>query len=159
MSSRTALPRTCRVEADVPAPVDEVWRVVSDVTRTGEWSHECHEVDWLGGATCAAPGARFRGANRSAWLRWNRTCVVTELAPGRSITWQTLPTWRFVDSTEWRITLERLDDHHTRIVQTYEVLRCPRWWEWLVARVNPPHRDRSAALAADLARIGGVIRP
>jgi len=152
----TSLPRTCRVEVEVRAPAESVWTVVSDVTRTGEWSHECHEVEWLDGATSAAPGVRFRGANRSAWLRWNRTCVVTEVSPGRSIAWRTVPTWRFVDSTEWRITVRRLADDRTRIVQTYEVLRCPRWWELLVARINPPHRDRTAALAADLARLGAV---
>jgi hypothetical protein len=153
----TRLARTCRVEAVVGAPAEAVWWVVSDVTRTGEWSHECHEVVWLEGATAAAPGTRFRGANKSLWLRWHRTCVVTEVVPGRSISWRTIPTRRFVDSTEWRIGLEPLGDAGgTRIVQTYEVVRCPRWWEWLVSRFNPPHRDRTAALASDLARIGIV---
>jgi hypothetical protein len=152
----TRLPWTCGVERDVAAPAESVWRVVADVTRTGEWSHECREVEWLDGATEASPGVRFRGANRSLWLRWHRTCVVTDVEPGRSLAWQTIPTWRFVDSTEWRITLEPLDPAHTRIAQTYQVVRCPRWWEWLVARINPPHRDRTAALAGDLARLGSV---
>ena len=82
--------------------------------------------------------------------------MITDVTPGRSLTWRTIPTWRFVDSTEWRITLEPLAGGGTRIVQTYDVVRCPPWWEWLVARVVPPHRDRSEALAADLARIGAV---
>ena len=156
MGTTTQLARTCRVESEAGAPVEAVWRVVSDVTRTGEWSPECLAVEWLDGATKATPGARFRGANTSLWLHWHRTCVVTDVAPGRSITWRTIPTWRFVDSTEWRITLEPLGGGGTRIVQTYEVLRCPRWWEWVVIRLNPPHRDRTAALAADLSRIGAV---
>jgi hypothetical protein len=156
MGTTTRLARTCRVEAEVRVPVEAVWAVVCDVTRTGEWSHECLDVEWLDGATTATPGARFRGANKSLWLRWHRTCLVTDVSPGRSLTWRTINTWRFVDSTEWRITLEPLASDGTRIVQTYEVLRCPRWWEWLVARLNPPHRDRTAALAADLSRIGAV---
>jgi hypothetical protein len=156
MGTTTRLPMTCRVEARVRAPVPEVWRVVSDVTRTGEWSHECRRVEWLDGATAATPGARFRGANKSLWWRWHRTNVVTDVVPERSITWQTLPSWTFVDSTEWRIALEPLEDGGTRIVQTYDVLRCPRWWAWVVATIIPPHRDRSAALAADLTRIGDV---
>jgi uncharacterized protein YndB with AHSA1/START domain len=155
MSTRPRIPRTCRVECEVPVPVDAVWRLVSDFSRTGDWSHECLAVEWLDGAIVAAPGVRFRGANKSLYLRWHRTCVVTEVDPGRSITWRTIPTWRFVDSTEWRFTLEPLD-HGTRIAQTYQVLRCPRWWEWVVLRFNPPHRDRTAALAADLSRIGAV---
>lgn len=137
------------------APVEAVWRVVSDVTRTGEWSHECHSVHWLGGATSAVPGARFRGGNKAFWWRWSRTNEVTDVEPGLIIAWRTLPTWRFVDSTEWRITLEPTPNG-TRIKQTYQVVRCPRWWEWLVAHIIPPHRDRTAALAADLRRIGGV---
>ena len=61
----------------------------------------------------------------------------------------------FVDSTEWAIELEAAPGG-TRIVQTYQVTRCPRWWEWIVVHINPPHIDRSAALTEDLRRIGDV---
>ncbi|MFL6134897.1 MAG: SRPBCC family protein [Nocardioidaceae bacterium] len=54
----------CRVEAEVPASVDAVWRIVSDATRTGEWSHECHSVHWLDGGTSAVPGPRSGVATR-----------------------------------------------------------------------------------------------
>jgi hypothetical protein len=156
MGTTKQLARTCRVESEALGPVEAVWRVVSDVTRTGEWSHECLHVEWLDGATKAMPGARFRGANKSLQWRWHRTSIVTDVLPGRSIAWRTVRTWRFVDSTEWRITLEPLGGDRTRIVQTYEVLHCPRWWEWVVIRLVPPHRDRTAGLAADLSRIGVV---
>lgn len=149
------LARDFRVEVVVGVPVEAVWRVVADVTRTGEWSHECHRVEWLDGATSAVPGARFRGGNKALWWRWSRTSEVIEVDPGRAISWRTIPTWRFVDSTEWRISLDPIPTG-TRVAQTYRVLRCPRWWEWLVIRVVPPHRDRSAALAADLRRLGDV---
>jgi len=149
------LARTSQVEVDVDAPVDVVWRVVADVTRTGEWSHECHRVTWVDGATSAVRGARFRGGNKAFWWRWSRTSEVVEIEPGRLIAWRTIPTWRFVDSTEWRITLEPVSSG-TRIVQTYQVVRCPRWWEWVVLLMVPPHRDRSAALEADLRRLGDV---
>ena len=48
-----------RCEVHTDAPIDAVWAVVRDVTRTGEWSHECLSVTWLGDATDARPGARF----------------------------------------------------------------------------------------------------
>jgi len=38
------------VRVSVAAPVESVWRVVANMTRTGEWSHECHQVRWRGGA-------------------------------------------------------------------------------------------------------------
>ena len=44
----------------------------------------------------------------------------------------------------------------TRIVQTFAVTKCPRWWEWIVARFVPRHIDRSAALTGDLRRIAAV---
>ena len=147
--------RTCQVEVTSSAPVASVWRVVADPTRTGEWSHECHHVTWLDGATAAAPGARFRGRNRSGWLRWSRTCEILAVDPPHQIAWRTIPTPLFVDSSNWRITLEPAGTG-TRIVQTFQVTRCPRWWEWIVARVNPRHIDRSATLTGDLQRIAAI---
>jgi hypothetical protein len=153
---KTRLARTWRGEVVAEAPAEAVWAVVSDVTRTGEWSHECDRVEWLDGFTAAVPGARFRGGNHAAWWRWVRTCEVTDVSAGRTLGWRTITTWRFVDSTQWRITLEAVDDDHTRIVQTYDVLRCPRWWELVVGLFVPPHRDRSAALDGDLHRLAAV---
>jgi uncharacterized protein YndB with AHSA1/START domain len=147
--------RTCQVEVIAEAPAESVWRVIADVTRTGQWSHECHHVTWLGGAAAATPGARFRGRNRSGWLRWSRTCEVLSVDPPRQLAWRTIPTPVFVDSTDWRITLAPAGAG-TRIVQAFQVTRCPRWWEWIVARVNPRHLDRSAALTEDLRRIAAV---
>jgi hypothetical protein len=149
------LARSLRVEAVVDAPVEAVWEVVADVTRTGEWSHECRRVEWVGGVSPSVVGARFRGGNKAFVWRWTRTNELIELEAGRLIAWRTIPTWRFIDSTVWRITVDAMPTG-TRIVQTYDVVKCPRWWEWLVARVVPPHRDRSAALTADLHRIGDV---
>jgi uncharacterized protein YndB with AHSA1/START domain len=154
-TTKRRVARTCRAEVIADAPVEAVWRVVADVTRTGEWSHECLQVSWLGGATAAAPGARFRGRNRAGWLRWSRICEVLAVDPPRQIAWRTISTPLFVDSSDWRITLEPAGAG-TRIVQTFAVTKCPRWWEWIVARFVPRHIDRSAALTDDLRRIAAV---
>ena len=58
------LKRSGRVEAVTDATPEQVWAVVADVTRVGEWSHECKVGVWADGATSARPGARFRGSNR-----------------------------------------------------------------------------------------------
>jgi uncharacterized protein YndB with AHSA1/START domain len=147
--------RTCHAEVIVDALPESVWRVIADPTRTGEWSHECHHVTWLDGAAAATPGARFRGRNRSGWLHWSRKSEVLAVDAPHQIAWRTIPTPLKVDSTDWRISLEPAGSR-TQIVQTFQVTRCPRWWEWIVARVNPRHIDRSAALTADLHRIGAV---
>jgi uncharacterized protein YndB with AHSA1/START domain len=147
--------QACRVEVMVDAPPESVWRVIADVTRTSEWSHECHHVVWLGGATAAVTGARFRGHNRSGWLRWSRTCEVLAVDAGCQIAWRTIPTPLMVDSSDWRISLEPAGTG-TQIVQTFQMTKFPRWWEWALARMNPSHIDRSTALTEDLRRIGVI---
>ena len=141
------------VEVVVAATPDQVWRVVSDVTRTGEWSHECRTVEWVGGSTTARPGARFRGRNQAGRWSWARTCeVVTARAP-REISWRTVPTVLFPDSTLWSLRLEPVDGG-TRIIQSFEVVRAPRFLDPVYAALIPAHQDRDARLAEDLARIG-----
>ena len=71
------------VEETVAASPLVLSRLVSDVTRMGEWSPENTSCRWLGGATTPSVGARFKGTNRRGWRRWSTTCTVTEAEPGR----------------------------------------------------------------------------
>jgi uncharacterized protein YndB with AHSA1/START domain len=76
------------VSATIAAPADTVYAAVSDITRMGEWSPECRGGRWLGGATEARPGARFRGTNRNGPWRWATTCTVLTADPGRELSWE-----------------------------------------------------------------------
>ena len=134
--------------------IDEVWDVVRDVTRVGEWSHECVAAAWLGGSKAPVPGARFRGRNRAGVFRWGRVCEVVSADP-YELVWMTVPTTLYPDSSEWRITLVKVDDG-TRISQQFRVLRAPKVLGVLYALVIPAHRDRTAALVEDLTRLGAV---
>jgi uncharacterized protein YndB with AHSA1/START domain len=149
--------KNSRVEVIVDAPVEDVWRVVADVTRTGEWSHECRTVSWVPGAGSSAPGARFRGRNRAGWARWTRTCEIVAVDAPRELVWRTVPSVLFPDSTEWRIRLEPTG-RGTAITQSFRVLRAPWLLDRLYARLIPSHQDRDARLAEDLGRIGAVAR-
>lgn len=139
----------------VDAPVEEVWRVLSDVRRTGEWSHECRSGQWLAGARAAAPGVRFRGRNRARWVRWTRVCEFVAVDEPHELVWRTVPTWLFPDSTEWRVLLEPRGGC-TAITQSFTVLKAPRLLDPVYAWLIPGHRDRDARLAEDLARLGAV---
>lgn len=152
------LQRRGSVEAVVDASVDAVWAVVSDPTRTGEWSHEARRHEWRAGSGPATPGARFRGHNRVGPIRWTRECEVLVVDPPREIAWRTVPTRLFPDSTEWRLHVEQAGAGRTRIVQTFRVLRLHPLLDRLFWLVLPPHRNRSAALTADLERIGRLAR-
>ena len=62
---------------------EEVWSLISDVTRTGEWSPENTGSRWRDGATGPAVGARFQGTNRNGIFYWRTTAVVTAADIGR----------------------------------------------------------------------------
>ena len=147
--------KSSTVTVVVDAAVADVWRVISDVRRTGEWSHECQSADWLDGADAAAPGVRFRGRNRSRWVRWTRTCEIVAVDAPSELVWRTVPTRLYPDSTEWRIRLAP-EGRGTRITQSFLQVRTPGLLDPVYALVNPDHRDRDARLADDLARIGTV---
>ena len=155
-SART-IPRTGRVETVVAAPVEAVWAVISDVTRVGEWSHECRQVEWLGGATTAVPGARFRGTNKAGPWTWSRTNEIVVADEPRTLAWRTVPTGLFPDSCEWRLELVPVDGG-TRITQSYEVVRAPALLARVYAVIVPSHRDRRAGLGEDLRRLGELAQ-
>jgi hemerythrin-like domain-containing protein len=143
-----------RVTVTVDADIDQVWDVVCDVTRVGEWSHECVGAVWLAGADEPTPGARFRGRNRAGVLRWGRVCEIVSADP-HELVWITVPTARYPDSSEWRIRLAKVEAG-TKISQQFRVLRAPKALAVLYALAIPAHRDRTAALVADLTRLGTV---
>lgn len=142
------------VDLTVDAGIDAVWEVVRDVTRVGEWSHECIDAAWLDGATSAIPAARFRGRNRAGILRWGRVSEIVSADP-YELVWRTVPTLFFPDSSEWCIALEEIDGA-TSITQRYHMLREPKLLFVIYALLVPAHRDRTTALLHDLQRLGEV---
>jgi uncharacterized protein YndB with AHSA1/START domain len=149
------LPRRGQVEVTTDAPPDAVWAVVGDVTRVGEWSHECGGAEWVGADTTARPGARFRGRNRVGRTKWSRVNEIVTVDPPRSIAWRTVPSALYPDSTRWTIQVEPAGKG-SRIVQSFEVLKLNPFFDRLFYLLVPQHRDRSAALLGDLRQIGEV---
>jgi hypothetical protein len=142
------------VVVTVDAGIDDVWAVVCDVTRVGEWSHECVSASWLGDSRVARPGSRFRGRNRARIFRWGRVCEVMSADPFELV-WRTVPTTAYPDSSEWSIALEPVGAG-TRITQRFHVVKAPKVLSVVYALMLPNHRDRTAALTGDLHRLGAV---
>ena len=149
------LKRSGRVDVTTDATPEQVWAVVTDVTRVGEWGHECHAGRWLDGSTGAVPGARFAGSNRVGRFKWARVNEVLKADEPRELSWRTVPNWRYRDSTVWRIIIEP-DGDRTRIIQTFEVVKLGPVMDRLYYLTVPAHRDRLAALTEDIRRLGAV---
>jgi uncharacterized protein YndB with AHSA1/START domain len=92
------------VSREIAAPAEQVWAMVSDVTRMGEWSPENVSCTWLGGATRAQPGAKFRGANRNGRRKWKTVSTVVDADAGRRFSFRVESLGLKV--AEWSYTFE-----------------------------------------------------
>ena len=146
------LGRSAEASVEIDAPIDDVWALVSDITRVGEYSVECRSCEWIGDDTAPRTGARFRGRNRRNTSRWTRTCEVVDVDAPHRFVWRTLPTRILPDSTEWRFELEDVNGR-TRLTESMRILNIPGFYDRMFALMLPQHRDRTPDLQADLERI------
>jgi hypothetical protein len=98
------------VTVHMKATAEQVWDLVSDVTRIGEFSPETFEAEWLDGATGPQVGARFRGhVNRNnRGLKYWTECRVVESAPGKAFAFEVISAGRVVNT--WRYDIEPAGD-------------------------------------------------
>lgn len=111
----------------INATPDHVYAMVADLQRMGEWSPECRHVEWEGGATGPAEGAKFVGHNRGGpkqLIRWSRHGRVLTADPGREFTFVTEEGGR--ESTQWQYRFEPVDGG-TRVTESYDVKWLPLW--------------------------------
>jgi hypothetical protein len=149
------LPKTGAVTVEVDATPEQVWALLADIGRQDEWGHESQPGEWLDGATAPVAGARFRGRNQNGRMRWARQCEIVQADAPAVISWRTVPSRLYNDSTRWTYELEPTPKG-CRITQRFEVLKIGPVLDRLFYAMIPAHRDRSAALEADLRRLGEV---
>src|SRR5215469_15518986 len=108
---RCGMPAATGAQAEVEFIADlapeEVWDLITDVARIGEWSPECVGARWLDGAAPRA-GARFEGRNDfGSGPLPPVTCVVTEARRPEVFEWIVLDPTGSVDSpgSIWRYEL------------------------------------------------------
>jgi uncharacterized protein YndB with AHSA1/START domain len=76
------------VSRDIAAPPEAVYAAISDVTRMGEWSEECHTCTWHEGVDGPAVGATFDGHNRNGDNEWTTQGKVIEAEAGRAFAFE-----------------------------------------------------------------------
>jgi uncharacterized protein YndB with AHSA1/START domain len=142
----------------VEAPPNEVYALVSDVTRMGEWSPETTSAEWVDGATGPEVGAHFKGRNRHGIARWSTTPRVVAAEPGREFAFAT--TWLGKDNTQWTYRFEP-DGDGTRVTESFEMLVDVPWYftasERLLMGVKDRKADLEAAMAKTLERLKATV--
>lgn len=138
---------------EIAATPDQVYAVVSDLTRMGEFSPECRSVEWLGGATGPVPGARFVGRNQGGPVRWSRRGRVVSADKGREFSFVTEEAGR--DSTLWTYRLAPAGAG-TAVTESYEVRWIP-WWMHLVDAITFRRQQLTRNMARTLERLKACI--
>ena len=108
------------VTVHMKATPDEVWALVSDVTRIGSYSPETFEAEWLDGATGPAVGATCRGhvkRNGKGPIYWT-TCTVVSCETGREFGFVVGPPDKAINT--WRYRIEPAGDG-TDVTESFEL--------------------------------------
>ncbi len=143
---------TDSAEIIVNAAPEQVYRLVADLPRMGEWSNECARVDWVDGSTGPEPGARFVGHNQVGprrMIRYSRNGRVLIADPGREFAFATEEGG--VEGTIWRYQFEPVAEG-TRVTESYEVSRIPVWARILDVPVNR-HRELMETMRHTLGKL------
>jgi hypothetical protein len=123
----------------VRATPEEIYDLVSDVTRTGEWSPVCTGCWWDEGAS-GQVGEWFTGRNQVPGRTWETRSQVVAAERGREFAW--VVGGKLV---RWGFTLEPVDAG-TRLTETWEFL--PAGQEFFAERYG----DRAPAQVDDRTR-------
>ena len=82
------MPEKLEVTRHIAASPEAVYAAISDITRMGEWSVECHTCEWQDGSDRPVVGAKFVGHNRNGEHEWTTQATIVEAEPGRSFVFQ-----------------------------------------------------------------------
>ena len=138
-----SLPTSASRSIEIDASPTAVYDLISDITRTGEWSPECRVCEWLG--TPGQVGSRFRGRNRSGPARWTTTGEV--LAAERPKVFEFVTLYKGDPATRWRYELA--GNAPTRLTESFEAVSTP----WLIGVAERLFiRNRQQHLEAGMVR-------
>jgi uncharacterized protein YndB with AHSA1/START domain len=127
------------VSCEISASPEQLYAMVSDVARMGEWSPENEGGEWLGGVSTAQAGARFRASNRVGTKTWKTVATVTDAQPGQRFAFRV--GFGPVKVAEWGYSFEATPNG-CRVTETWTDLR-PGWFKPL-SRMGTGVTDRTS---------------
>lgn len=116
------------VSIDIAATPAEVWKLVSDVGRMGEWSPECRKVIvWRRGGRVRR-GTWITGINKAGWVVWPASAKVVVFDTDRAIGWSVLES-----GARWTYQLEYVGGV-TRVTESRELPDGKTWLGTIFSR-------------------------
>lgn len=91
--------RSHQESVTVQASAEDLYALVSDITRTGEWSPVCTACWWDEEAEAGWVGSWFTGHNELPGRTWETRSQVVAADPGREFAWEVggrLVRWGFI---------------------------------------------------------------
>jgi hypothetical protein len=113
-------PTSASRSIDIAAPPEVVYDVLSDITRTGEWSPECRSCEWVDEP--GKVGSRFKGHNRSGVARWTTTAQLLDADRPSLFRFATL--FRDKPSTKWTYELAP-NGSGTTLTESFDSIDAP----------------------------------
>ena len=117
----------------IAAPPDQVYAIISDVTRIGELSPVCQSAVWKDAAQAGKEGAWFIGHNVVNDFSWDTHCKVVAASPSREFVWINHGPNGDTELVRWGYTFEPEGDG-TKVTETWQVL--PAYPDFVAGR-NP----------------------
>ena len=137
----------------IKRPPEDVYAIVSDVTRIGEQSPVCASAAWDDPAQAGKEGAWFVGHNAIGEYTWDTHCQVIKADPGREFTFVNHGPkgGPAVELVQWGYTFEP-DGAGTKVTEHWQVL--PAYPDFVSA--GDPNLDVDARIEgmAQMARDG-----
>lgn len=138
-----------------------LYALVSDVTRTPEYSPEVVKCTWIKGATGPAVGARFKAINhagRRMFPDWPNKPVVTVAEPGRTFAFERTEVGG--GTVEWRYSFEP-QGTGTLVTESYTVVKDLNLLGWFIIDTLAGLKDRKGDLqrgmTTSLERIAAIV--
>jgi hypothetical protein len=132
-------------------PPNELYPIVSDVTRIGELSPVCQSGAWDDAGQAGKEGAWFTGHNAIGEFTWDTHCKVVAAEPDREFTFVNYGPNGDVELVRWSYTFEPEGDG-TTVTESWQVL--PAYPDFVSA--GDPNLDVKARIEgmAQMARDG-----
>jgi hypothetical protein len=143
----------------IEATPEALYTLISDVTRTPEYSPEVVKCTWIKGATGPAVGARFKAINHAGRVPdWPNKPIVTVTEPGRLFAFERTEVGG--GTIEWRYVFEA-QGTGTLVTESYTVLKNVNALGWFIidtlAGLKDRQTDLQTGMTISLERIAAIV--